>query len=142
MTDQLLLFELEDTYNFDKADGEGKECSICNKYKPVTSFSFAGIAHNYRESRCTACRTKLRKVSDLIRAEQIYPSDDYSCPICSRNKEELKRFGRRNQGAWAADHCHTTNEFRGWICYPCNTGIGMFEDDPVRIKKALAYLEK
>ena len=98
MTDQLLLFELEDTYNFDKADGEGKECSICNKYKPVTSFSFAGIAHNYRESRCTACRTKLRKVSDLIRAEQIYPSDDYSCAICSRNKEELKRFGRRNQG--------------------------------------------
>ena len=142
MTEQLLLFDLEDTYNFDKADGEGKECSICNKYKPVTSFTFAGIAHNFRESRCTACRTELKRVSKRIRAEQTYPPDDYSCPICSRRSEALTRFGRRNQKTWAADHCHATHKFRGWICYPCNTGIGMFEDDPVRIKKAVSYLEK
>ena len=96
MTNQLLLFELEDTYNFDKADGEGKECSACHKYKPVTSFTFAGVAHNFREARCTACRTRLKYISQRIRKEQPYPPDDYSCPICSRGAEEVNRFGRRN----------------------------------------------
>ena len=66
MTNQLLLFDLEDTYNFDKAEGEGKECPICKKYKPVTSYAWAGIAHNYRESRCRACRTELRKILPMI----------------------------------------------------------------------------
>ena len=43
MTNQLLLFDLEDTYNFDKAEGEGKECSACNKYKPVTSLTIENL---------------------------------------------------------------------------------------------------
>jgi len=142
MTDQLLLFDLEDTYDFSSSDDEGKTCSLCGKYKPIASFSFATSAHNYRESKCTKCRSDLKRKSTSILKEQTYPSSDYFCPVCERTSDQLQRYGRKNQGAWAADHCHKTGEFRGWLCYPCNISLGMLQDDVVIISRAIVYLEK
>tara|TARA_A200000159_G_C7239023_1_gene303691 strand:+ start:39 stop:185 length:147 start_codon:yes stop_codon:yes gene_type:complete len=39
------------------------------------------------------------------------------------------------------DHDHNTLKFRGWICDPCNMGIGKLGDDLEGIEKALAYLK-
>lgn len=39
------------------------------------------------------------------------------------------------------DHCHATNEFRGWICYSCNVGLGHLGDNLEGVRKALSYLE-
>lgn len=38
------------------------------------------------------------------------------------------------------DHDHKTGKVRGLLCTPCNTGIGMLQDDPEIVKKALDYL--
>jgi Recombination endonuclease VII len=40
------------------------------------------------------------------------------------------------------DHCHQTGEFRGWICDPCNVGIGQLGDDIEGLERALAYLKR
>lgn len=40
------------------------------------------------------------------------------------------------------DHDHHTGAFRGWLCNRCNTALGMWEDDPQRMRKAIIYLEK
>ncbi len=40
------------------------------------------------------------------------------------------------------DHDHKTGKIRGVLCHKCNTGIGLFEDNPAKLRKAIIYLEK
>ncbi len=57
------------------------------------------------------------------------------CAICKTAVE----FGRRYSGA--VDHCHATGKIRGILCYPCNTGLGVFKDKVDSLRAAIDYLE-
>ncbi len=72
----------------------------------------------------------------------VYPSEDYSCPICERKLKEVSKKGQKHLKSWVLDHCHDTETFRGWICGNCNTGLGALKDDIVRVSNALKYLKK
>lgn len=39
------------------------------------------------------------------------------------------------------DHDHKTLVIRGLLCLPCNTGLGMFKDEPKLLARAIVYLE-
>ena len=52
------------------------------------------------------------------------------CPIC-RNKRPL-----------VSDHCHASGLKRELICGQCNTGLGMFADDPEAMRRAIRYLQR
>ena len=38
------------------------------------------------------------------------------------------------------DHCHKSSKIRGLLCHHCNTGIGMFRDSVILLKRAEKYL--
>ena len=40
----------------------------------------------------------------------------------------------------AIDHDHKTRKVRGLLCSLCNTGLGMFKDNPEILKSAIEYL--
>ena len=55
------------------------------------------------------------------------------CAIC---KEKPK--GSR----LSVDHVHGTDQVRGLLCNLCNPALGLFKDNPDRLKRAIEYLER
>lgn len=47
----------------------------------------------------------------------------------------------RGTVAFSADHDHATGQTRGLLCNTCNTGLGMFRDNPELLARAIGYLE-
>jgi len=91
---------------------------------------------------CRSCKNGHQRLLKKLKQENPHPDDDYCCPICERSLQELGKSGQLRLQSWVLDHCHDTETFRGWICHHCNTGLGGFNDDPIRLEKALGYLEK
>lgn len=40
------------------------------------------------------------------------------------------------------DHCHKTGKVRGLLCSRCNSGLGIFQDNPNTLASALRYLDE
>ena len=59
------------------------------------------------------------------------------CAICRTSDP-----GSGAGGEWNTDHDHKTGRVRGILCWVCNVGIGKFEDDPERLRRAALYLEE
>ena len=58
------------------------------------------------------------------------------CAIC----ESAEGGWKANGAKLVVDHCHKSGKIRGLLCPSCNRGLGQFEDDPKRLKKAIHYL--
>ena len=56
------------------------------------------------------------------------------CAICGTSDS-----GR--VGVFFVDHCHDTGNVRGLLCRRCNSGLGMFQESAVVLKKALCYMQ-
>lgn len=60
---------------------------------------------------------------------------NHKCDICGNKSDH--RYGKLN-----VDHCHTTGNVRGLLCFSCNVMIGQSKDNVEVLKKAIEYLEK
>lgn len=59
------------------------------------------------------------------------PKGGERCPIC-----------RRDVARTVSDHCHVEGELRERLCATCNSGLGMFHDDPAALRRAAEYVER
>jgi hypothetical protein len=68
--------------------------------------------------------------------KQVLKFQKGCCAICH------KKYGKKGQKLiLSVDHCHITGKLRGFICWPCNKGIAVFQDDAQRLKDAGNYLD-
>jgi hypothetical protein len=104
-----------------------KICIYCEQ--PKTKDQFPRHIHykDKLDSRCRACVQEHTKVRNELHKNA--PSKPEFCECCGRVPQK-----------WVLDHNHLTNEFRGWLCDRCNTGIGKLGDNIDGIVKALNYL--
>lgn len=132
-----------------------KVCSKCKIEKSVTEFTKTKCHYKYGViGRCKECSRELckkwRKNNHYKRLKyiygvsledikQIYKIQNELCAICG---------GKQIKGtnAWGVDlhidHNHKNGKVRGLLCRNCNTGIGLFDDNPELLLKAIKYLEK
>jgi len=105
-----------------------KVCKACKARLPIEDFPYFSTSKAGRKNTCKSCTKKLSEIRKQLK-EQNPPPPPGPCPICHEHTEN-----------WVLDHCHTSNEFRGYICDHCNLGLGKFRDDPEILKSAIDYL--
>jgi hypothetical protein len=71
------------------------------------------------------------------RYDEVMSSKPEICEVCGG--PPIKN-GRKQRAALHLDHDHVTGRLRGWICFKCNTGLGLLGDDASSLKAALEYL--
>lgn len=62
-----------------------------------------------------------------------------ACAICKQPPSDSRVI---EDPVLPIDHDHETGEVRGLLCGPCNRGLGLFRDDPERLRNAARYLER
>lgn len=106
-----------------------KICTYCGKRKNKKSFPKHKHFADNLDARCRTCIKKHSRIRTRLHKEA--PPKPEFCECCK--KVPIK---------WVLDHDHKTDDFRGWICDKCNTGIGKLGDDLNGVVNAVNYLIK
>lgn len=88
-------------------------------------------AEQRRASRDRHLQRKYGITAD--RFDEMLVAQGFRCLVCGD-----PAMGQINP--WFLDHCHDTGAVRGILCPSCNTGLGLFKDDPKRLIAAAQYL--
>ena len=127
---------------FEPKSGVAKWCSNCGGGRGNPQQSIRWSREN--PERAAAMRRKAsrrhrhkREFGDPDAYEKAVTLHGEVCWICGRGPDaDAGRFHL------VIDRDHKTDQQRGLLCPRCNTGLGFFEDDPTRLRKAAEYLER
>ncbi len=133
-----------------------RTCKRCGeRYQPASG----------RQQICIPCRPAPKKWECLACGQPFKPRSKIQkrCETCIPDRKAGARFDaygitdpqwremvatyeglcwvcKTTQGQ-CVDHCHETGRVRGWLCIPCNAGLGHVER-PGWLREAMAYLER
>lgn len=126
-----------------------KRCNKCGVEKPHDEYYKESVPPHRPRSLCKQCilhRQKrwgkanarwayLKREYGVSKGQynSMYEAQDGRCAICDTPEPQLSRNLN-------VDHDHATGQIRGLLCGSCNSVLGMAQDDPERLRKALAYL--
>jgi len=129
-------------------------CKTCtNKYRDEKRKKNPKKENNRQKSRYLKMKERLgeeefrsKMLGQTIKTQYGITIEDFNnmllkqnnkCGICkqSLDKHLLGKFPN-------IDHCHKTKIVRGILCRECNTGLGMFLDNPSYLIEAANYLNK
>jgi hypothetical protein len=125
-----------------------KKCAKCKQEKEATDFTKWSSSYcrscrneysrNYMKTthRLNARRAHLRSTFGLTIEDWngMFKKQEGKCLICSRHISELNQ-------PMCVDHDHENNKIRGLLCKDCNSGLGLFHDNPYALYRAFKHLE-
>lgn len=106
-------------------------CTSCNKSKYVTEFPFHKHSKNGYDSRCKECKKEQDRDRKFLKKISPSAPNPPICQCCNKLVDTLH-----------FDHDHKFKTFRGWICEPCNLGIGKLGDAYKTLLSATIYMAK
>lgn len=124
-------------------------CTACDTLKPLTDFPVG-------RQRCHTCKRRgwlprdyLGPVFEGTVCSRKFGAPPWKYPITVHQQRlirEAQRFMcpicRREDRRLVVDHRHDEEGYvRGLLCSECNCGVGMFQDNPERLRAAAAYCE-
>lgn len=136
------------------------KCSVCKEEKSLSKFPMRKTHRPGKPvSQCTPCRVAYNKAYRAQNKEKVLEIErksklkmtygitpeqydtmlekqDGKCAICS-----AKKPGGRTK-MFFIDHCHNNGNVRGLLCMRCNTGLGLFLDNPKFLLNAISYLKE
>lgn len=144
--------------NIDYAN-KRRHCLGCGEIKPWQEFNSKAGRGGVPASKCHPCRAKesrehrqnnldkFLKKELTFRLKQKYgmtisdyttmlSAQDNKCKIC------LSGSSYKKSGLFVVDHSHESGVVRGLLCTRCNSALGMFGDEPERLRLAAKYIEK
>ena len=76
----------------------------------------------------------------LEQYKELYRLQNGECAICLKKHDGYDPKG--NKRRLDVDHCHKTKRVRGLLCLKCNRSIGMMDDSPEILERAVRYLRE
>ena len=125
-------------------EGKGGECLLCEKEQrqsktPETKAKEAAYQREWRKNnpdRCRAILVRYKYGLEPLEFAILLEKQGNKCLICEKEFSDMLIESKPY-----IDHCHKTKMIRGVLCMKCNSGLGQFEDNPERLRKAADYLD-
>jgi len=122
-------------------------CRTCGEYKHAELFPYKNKKRPRagRKNQCFLCRQVYDKRLNQIKKLWGNPPADYVCPGCGDNEDELKaqQYGdvKKKRIVWVFEHDHQTGEFRGWMCWACNSVLGHSKERIKTLSSLIQFLK-
>lgn len=95
-----------------------------------------------KDYKRSARKSRLKRKYGITPADynKILEQQNGLCAICDKKETKHDRYG--NIKNLQVDHNHVSGKVRGLLCFMCNAGIGMFDDNPKNLQSAIKYLSR
>jgi hypothetical protein len=104
-----------------------------------------------KEEQKAKCRLRYHAGDKVHHAEIVWKNklirefgitqDQYDLML-NEQQGVCKICGQKDNRRLAVDHYHVSGRIRGLLCRHCNTAIGLFDDNPLLLRKAADYLDE
>ena len=95
----------------------------------------------YAQARAELAITRQRLYNEQVKLKKYGLSDKEYKYMLKKQKRKCA-ICKRKMVPPSIDHDHNTGVVRELLCGTCNSGLGMFKDDPRLLAYALVYLEE
>lgn len=126
--------------------GLSKICTKCRENKDISEFPRDKYKKDGFSTQCKNCHREYifkKKYGISIKEyNEILKTQDDKCAICNRSQIDNNIHNLTRKPTFLpVDHCHKTGKIRGLLCGNCNVALGLFQDNPEILLKAITYLK-